>query len=196
MEEKGITNSPNSGAQGRRLLTNPGCFFKAKPSASEEALAGQLDWPRLHSFLPQGVTLATASCQAEVQGVYPHCDGPQPGQDGEKSQNRRPGVAGPAEGEGEQPSSAQRLRGPGRPAGSGDRPARRWAGQPPVPRALGVAWSEDWGSSSPAPGPSTPSGPCPEPGPACSRLAVPEPSWNWLARQPGPGPHRRRRRAR
>lgn len=34
---------------GRRLPTNPGCFLTAKPSAPEEALAGQLDWPRLHS---------------------------------------------------------------------------------------------------------------------------------------------------
>lgn len=40
------------------------------------------------------------------------------------------------------------------------------------------------GSSSPAPGPRTPSDPCLEPAPACSPPRVPEPSWNWLARQP------------
>lgn len=38
------------GRPGRKLHTNPGCFFMAKPSAPEEALTGQLDWPRLHSF--------------------------------------------------------------------------------------------------------------------------------------------------
>lgn len=106
MMEKGITDAPNSGAQeGRRLPTNPGCFLTAKPSAPEEALAGQLDWPRLHSCYRKESPWRLHPAKQKSKVFIPlwraeQAELPQPGEEGERSQSYGPGAAGPAEEEG------------------------------------------------------------------------------------------------
>lgn len=133
MEEEGITNSAQAWLPGRRFHTNSGVLLHGQALGSQESCGrpgpwrmlapgrgswiGQ-PWPKATFLLSPGVTLATTSCQPELQAVRLLCSG--------QSRTRAPGTRC---GRTEEPESfgksgahrGSRLGGPG------------WA--PPRPRA-------------------------------------------------------------
>lgn len=128
-------------------------------------------WPKATFLLSPGVTLATMSCQPELQAVQLLCSGqsktssPRPGVEGQKSQSHSAGNSGAHRGSrlaailGSAPP--RRAGGFGvlanRDAGGAAVPRREQCDSPPLPRRPSdLVWPEGSGSSSAALVPRTP----------------------------------------